>query len=200
VGTPGVCGVQSETRMCSMADLWAQVNGVARVLLFITQNSISTCNCGSGLLWLCMESGFSDNTAVSIGAGRTIDGGLLVFLFVRSSGPGGQNVNKRATKAQLRVSVEDLGLPGAMADRLRKIAGGAITQEDVLLISCDETRSQGRNRQGCIDQLRAMVNAAAVVPKNRKKTKPTRGSVERRIGEKKRRGQIKKRRGSSDED
>ena len=147
-----------------------------------------------------MESGFSDNTAVSIGAGRVIDGGLLVFIFVRSSGPGGQNVNKRATKAQLRVSVEDLGLPGAMAERLRKSAGGAITREDVLLISCDETRSQGRNRQGCMDQLRAMVNAAAVVPKKRKKTKPTRGSVERRIGEKKRRSELKKRRGSSGED
>ena len=147
-----------------------------------------------------MESGFSDNAAVSIGGGRSIDGSALVFSFVRSSGPGGQNVNKRATKAQLRVSVEDLGLPMMAAVRLRKLAGGAITLDDVLLISCDETRSQGRNRQGCIDQLRAMVNAAMVVPKKRKKTKPTRGSVERRIGEKKRRGEIKKRRGSTGED
>jgi len=147
-----------------------------------------------------MESGFSDNAAVSIGGGRTIDGGLLVFTFVRSSGPGGQNVNKRATKAQLRVGVEDLGLPMMAAVRFRKIAGGAVTRDDELLISCDTTRSQGRNRQGCLDQLRAMVNESLVVPKKRKKTKPTRGSVERRIGEKKRRSEIKKRRGSSDED
>lgn len=147
-----------------------------------------------------MESGFSDNAAVSIGGGRTIDGALLVFTFVRSSGPGGQNVNKRATKAQLRVSVEALGLPTRATERLRVRAGSAITRDDELLISCDETRSQGRNKQGCIDQLRAMVNEALVVPKKRKKTKPTRGSVERRIGEKKRRGDIKKQRRSSGED
>ncbi|MBO6514196.1 MAG: aminoacyl-tRNA hydrolase [Phycisphaerales bacterium] len=147
-----------------------------------------------------MESGFSDNAAVSIGGGRTIDGSLLVFTFVRSSGPGGQNVNKRATKAQLRVLVDDLGLPAMVAKRLRRIAGSAITNDDALLISCDTTRSQGRNRQGCLDQLRALVNEAHVVPKKRKKTKPTRGSVERRIGEKKRRGEIKRRRGSTGED
>ncbi|MGJ8636829.1 MAG: alternative ribosome rescue aminoacyl-tRNA hydrolase ArfB [Phycisphaerales bacterium] len=147
-----------------------------------------------------MESGFSDNAAVSIGGGRTIDGSLLAFTFVRSSGPGGQNVNKRATKAQLRVAVDDLALPMMVALRLRKLAGSAITNDDELLISCDTTRSQGRNRQGCLDQLRAMVNEAHVVPKKRKKTKPTRGSVERRIGEKKRRGEIKKRRGSAGED
>ena len=69
-----------------------------------------------------------------------------------------------------------------------------------MLISCDETRSQGRNRQGCMDQLRAMVNESLVVQKKRKKTKPTRGSVERRIGEKKRRSELKKRRGSSGDD
>ena len=147
-----------------------------------------------------MESGFSDNAAVSIGGGRTVDGAVLVFTFVRSSGPGGQNVNKRATKAQLRVGVGELGLPMMAAVRLRKLAGGSITREDELLISCDQTRSQGRNRQGCMDQLRAMVNAAMVVPKKRKKTKPTRGSVERRIGEKKRRSELKKRRGAKGED
>lgn len=147
-----------------------------------------------------MESGFSDNAAVSIGGGRTIDGSLLAFTFVRSSGPGGQNVNKRATKAQLRIAVDDLGLPPMVALRLRRLAAGAITNDDELLISCDTTRSQGRNRQGCLDQLRSMVNEAHVVPKKRKKTKPTRGSVERRIGEKKRRSEIKKRRGSTGED
>lgn len=144
-----------------------------------------------------MESGFSDNAAVQIGGGRSVDGGVLAFTFVRSSGPGGQNVNKRATKAQLRVAVEDLGLPLRVAARLRRIAGSLVTQGDELLITCDSTRSQGRNRQGCLDQLREMVNAAHVVPKPRKKTKPTRGSVERRIGAKKRRGDIKKRRGST---
>ena len=152
------------------------------------------------LLWLTMESGFSDNAAVPIGGGKTIDGSLLVFTFVRSSGPGGQNVNKRATKAQLRVAVDSLGLRPSVCARLRALAGSQITREDELMISCDTTRSQGRNRQGCLDQLRALVNEATVVPKKRKKTKPTRGSVERRIGEKKRRSEIKKRRGTSGED
>lgn len=147
-----------------------------------------------------MESGFSDNAAVPIGGGKTIDGSLLVFTFVRSSGPGGQNVNKRATKAQLRVAVESLGLRPSVAARLRVLAGGQITRDDELMISCDTTRSQGRNKQGCLEQLRALVNQAVVVPKTRKKTKPTRGSVERRIGEKKRRSEIKKRRGASGED
>ncbi len=147
-----------------------------------------------------MESGFSDNAAVSIGGGQTIDGGKISFVFVRSSGPGGQNVNKRATKAQLRIAIADLGLPVSVVRRFRVIAGGMITQDDELLISCDSTRSQGRNKQGCMDQLRAMVNEAMVVPKTRKKTKPTRGSVERRIGEKKRRGEIKRRRGTADQD
>ncbi|MFK7759971.1 MAG: alternative ribosome rescue aminoacyl-tRNA hydrolase ArfB [Phycisphaerales bacterium] len=146
-----------------------------------------------------MESGFSDNAAVSIGGGRTVDGAVLVFTFVRSSGPGGQNVNKRATKAQLRVSVEELELPFSVAMRLRKLAGGLVTQGDELLISCDSTRSQGRNRQGCLDQLRDLVNKAFVVPKKRKKTRPTKGSIERRIGEKKRRGELKRRRGNTDD-
>jgi ribosome-associated protein len=151
-----------------------------------------------------METGFQaqgdGQSAVSIGGGRTVDASKLSFSFVRSSGPGGQNVNKRATKAQMRVRVEDLGLPFGAARRLRKNAGSLMTQDDELLITCDDTRSQSRNKQGCIDQLRAMVNLAMVIPKTRKKTKPTRGSVERRIGEKKRRGEIKRRRSSRGED
>lgn len=140
------------------------------------------------------------DSSVSIGGGRAVDSAILRFSFVRSSGPGGQNVNKRATKAQLRVRVEDLGLPFGAARRLRKNAGSLMTQDDELLISCDDTRSQSRNKQGCIDQLRAMVNVAMVVPKTRKKTKPTKGSVERRIDAKKRRGAIKRMRGSRGED
>lgn len=151
-----------------------------------------------------MESGFEHQSgggsSISIGGGRAVDAGKIRFSFVRSSGPGGQNVNKRATKAQLRVRVEDLGLPFGVARRLRKNAGSLLTQDDELLISCDDTRSQSRNKQGCIDQLREMVNKAMVVPKTRKKTKPTRGSVERRIDAKKRRGEIKRSRRSRGDD
>jgi ribosome-associated protein len=118
----------------------------------------------------------------------------LRYAYVQSSGPGGQNVNKRSTKAVLRVAVADLGLRDEVAERLRTIAAHRLTGEDELLISSDEHRSQRRNKEACTDLLRAIIVQASVRPKKRKPTKPSRGAVERRIEAKKQRSQIKSRR------
>lgn len=116
----------------------------------------------------------------------------LVFTYVASPGPGGQNVNKRATKAQLRLALADLALPPAAEARLRALAGGTLTDAGDLLIASDEHRSQRRNRDACLERLADLVRRAMIAPKRRKATKPTRGSVERRLSEKQRRGDTKR--------
>jgi ribosome-associated protein len=118
----------------------------------------------------------------------------LRYSFVQSSGPGGQNVNKRSTKAVLRVALADLGLRDEVAERLRSGAGHRLTQEDELVLSSDEHRSQRRNREACLDLLRALLVEASRRPKKRKPTKPSRGAVQRRIDEKKQRSETKARR------
>lgn len=126
--------------------------------------------------------------------GVWVDARALRYTYVASSGPGGQNVNKRSTKAVLRVSVEDLCLRPWVADRLRGLAGHRLTNEDEIVLSAEEHRSQRRNKEACADLLRALLVEASARPKTRKPTKPTRGSVERRIDAKKQRSQIKSRR------
>ena len=123
--------------------------------------------------------------------GVWVRAGALQYTYVQSSGPGGQNVNKRSTKAQLRVALSELGLREDTEARLRTIAGHRLTGDDDLLISSDEHRSQRRNRDACTDLLRAILIEATKRPKKRKPTKPSRGAVERRIEAKKQRGQIK---------
>lgn len=115
--------------------------------------------------------------------------------FVNSSGPGGQNVNKRATKAQLRVRIADLPITFGARERLMEMAGPALVgagERAELLIQADESRSQGRNRDACLDRLRQLLVRAMVVPKVRKKTKPSRGAVERRLDAKRQSGERKR--------
>lgn len=119
----------------------------------------------------------------------------LDFSFVSSGGPGGQNVNKRATKCVMRVAVSALALTPVQLDRLRGLAGSLLTTGDELVIASDGHRSQERNRAECLDRLADLVRRALVVPKVRKKTRPSRGAKERRISEKKRTGEIKRGRG-----
>lgn len=125
--------------------------------------------------------------------GRTIaHADALRVSFVASSGPGGQNVNKRATKCQLRISLADLALSPAQLARLAAIATSHLAGDDELLIVGDEHKSQERNLDACIDRLRELVQRAMVAPKVRKKTKPSRASKERRLSAKKRRGDVKR--------
>lgn len=131
---------------------------------------------------------------VRLAAGVGVPEALIEFTFAASSGPGGQNVNKRATKARLRVKLADLGLRPAAVRRLRTLAGTLLTDEGEIVIAADTSRSQRANREECLDRLRELVARALVAPKPRKKTKPTRGSVERRLEEKRQLSQRKRRR------
>ena len=111
---------------------------------------------------------------------------------VRSSGPGGQNVNKVSTKVELRLQTSAMALQGWAMARLRELAGRRLTDDGVLLIAADEHRSQSRNKSECFERLRELLLQANTRPKKRVKTKPTKSSKLRRLDSKKQRGSIKK--------
>ena len=119
------------------------------------------------------------------------------WKFIRSSGPGGQNVNKVASAVQLRFLLPlNTSLPAAARNRLRRMAGQKINDDGTLLISARSERSQEQNRRDALERLAELVREALIEPKIRKKTRPTRASKERRIESKKRRGTTKQGRGS----
>jgi ribosome-associated protein len=122
-----------------------------------------------------------------------IDETELHFDFVRASGPGGQNVNKVATAVQLRFdAAHSPSLPDEVRRRLVRIAGKRVTGEGVLLITARRHRTQQKNRDDAVGRLVELVRKAAVVPKRRRRTRPTRASKERRLVEKRRKGEIKR--------
>ncbi len=109
----------------------------------------------------------------------------LRYAFSRSGGPGGQAVNKLATKAELRVEVGRIvGLSGAACRRLRTLAGRRLTRDDELVLVATGTRSQLENKRACLARLRALVADARKVPRKRKPTRPTRAAKEKRLAQK----------------
>lgn len=127
-----------------------------------------------------------------------IDESELQLNFVRASGPGGQNVNKVATAAQLRFDVDRSVLPDEVKERLKQLAGSKITSEGELLIEAKKFRTQEQNREDAIRRFVELVQRASRKPKVRTKTKPTAASREKRLKEKKQRGEKKKMRGSKE--
>ena len=112
--------------------------------------------------------------------------------FVRSSGPGGQNVNKVSTAVQLRFDAAGSpSLPDRVRSKLLRLAGARATSNGVIVITAERYRSQSRNRADAIERLTELILEAARPVKVRRATKPTRGSKERRLEEKKRRGDVK---------
>ena len=130
-----------------------------------------------------------------------IDERELDETFVLASGPGGQNVNKVSSAVQLRFNVAlSLSLPEPVRFRLMKMAGSRLTKDGVLVLAGRRFRDQTRNRQDVRERLAEMIREAAIEPKKRRPTKPSRRAKEKRLQHKKKHAELKRGRGRPRED
>ncbi len=121
--------------------------------------------------------------------------------FVRASGPGGQNVNKVATAAQLRFdAAASEAVSADVFERLRRLAGRRMTADGVLLIDARRHRTQERNRQDALERLGALLARASIAPVKRKPTRVSAGARKRRVADKRKRGTLKRSRGPGTRD
>ena len=129
---------------------------------------------------------------LEIGPGVFVPESVVRFQYARSSGPGGQNVNKLNTKAELWVPVVAIvGLSERAVERLRQFAGKRLTTTGEIHIAADVERSQEANRDAVLDRLRELIIQAKREPKVRRKTKPSRAAKRKRLESKRRRGEVK---------
>ena len=130
---------------------------------------------------------------IRVNAQISLDEREIEESFVRASGPGGQNVNKLSTAVQLRFDVRGSpSLPAQVKDRLERLAGTRLTRDGVLVIIAQSHRTQARNRADALDRLLELIRRAAIAPRARRPTRPTKASRERRIETKKRHAGLKR--------
>jgi ribosome-associated protein len=132
-----------------------------------------------------------ETNALQITPNITLPLSELELSAVRSSGPGGQNVNTVSTAVQLRLDVKNSSLPPEVKDRLQKMGGKKITKEGVLVIKAQNARTQEGNRQEALRRLKELIRQATVKPKPRRQTRPSKAARERRLENKKHRRRIK---------
>jgi ribosome-associated protein len=132
---------------------------------------------------------------IAVTASLEIPDHAFWLRYLTAGGPGGQNVNKVATAAQLRVVLADCGLAPDVRARLARLAGKRLAGSGEVVINANRFRSQERNRDDALERFAELVRAALVVPKPRKATKPTRASKRRRLDSKTKRGAAKRLRG-----
>jgi ribosome-associated protein len=138
---------------------------------------------------------------IRVNAGVVVPASAISMRAVRSSGPGGQNVNKVASKVELRVDLFRIeGLTDAARARLLAATAGRRDGEGRLLLTSQRTRDQGRNLEDAREKVRRLVAAALVAPRRRRPTRPTAGAREKRLREKQRAGEKKRLRGRAHED
>ncbi len=129
---------------------------------------------------------------IYVAAGITIDESELEESFVRASGPGGQHVNKTSTAVRIQFNVNaNPSIYGPVRARLARLAGKRMSPDGILSVESQSHRSQLRNRADALDRLIELIRKATEKPKPRRATKPTRGSKNRRIEAKQRRGKVK---------
>ena len=135
---------------------------------------------------------------IAINDDLTLDEREISETFIRASGPGGQNVNKVASAAQLRFDARcSPSLPEPVRARLLRLAGGRATQDGVIVITAQRFRSQERNREDALARLVALIRRAAEPPKPRRKTRPSAAQREERLASKGRRSAVKRQRRSA---
>jgi ribosome-associated protein len=134
---------------------------------------------------------------IAINDDLALDEGEITETFVRASGPGGQNVNKVASAAQLRFdALGSPSLPERVKARLARLAGSRLTADGVIVITARRFRSQERNRADARERLAALIRRAAAPPKPRRRTRPSAAQREERLAAKSRRAALKRQRGA----